>query len=495
MRNFWVTLLFFPWLFFLYQNCFAADTPATSDKTKACLSCHSSIHPGIVEDWKTSRHSHKTPGQGLKVNGLSKRISSSDIPQDLQRVTVGCAECHTISPETHEDSFSHAGFRVHTVVTPKDCALCHKQEADQYSKNIMSFARKNLNQNPVYQDLQRTIHGKIERDGTKIEFQPANEFTRAESCYYCHGTELSVTGNKTRTTSMGPMQFPIIKGWPNQGSGRVNPDNSRGSCAACHTRHDFSIAEARKPYTCKECHIGPDVPAYKVYSSSKHGTEFSSQSPSWNFDNVPWTIGRDFTAPTCAVCHMSLTVDTRGQVIAKRTHAMSPRLSWRIFGLIYAHPHPVNPDTTILKNSAGLTLPTELNGRPIKDGLIDSKRQKERRERMQAVCKTCHGSSWVSNHWQRLQNTLVQSNQAVKAATECMSEAWEQGLAQKRSLFDEAIEKKWSNIWLINANKIRFTSAMAGGGDYGVFAQGRFSLSKKIKEMEDWLLIHQELSP
>ena len=114
---------------------------------------------------------------------------------------------------------------------------------------------------------------------------------------------------------------------------------------------------------------------------------------------------------------------------------------------------------------------------------------------MQAVCKACHGSSWVNNHWQRLQNTITQSNKAVKAATESMSAIWEKGLAQqKKSLFDEAIEKKWSNIWLINANKIRFASAMAGGGDYGVFAQGRFALSKKIKEMEDWFLIHQQIS-
>ncbi|HMB30764.1 MAG TPA: multiheme c-type cytochrome [Desulfohalobiaceae bacterium] len=495
MRTFWTTFLFLFFLLSLYQSCFGSDAPPISDKTKTCLSCHNTIHPGIVEDWQTSRHSHNTPKQSQQVQGLAKRISSSDIPKNLQKVTVGCAECHTLSPKTHKDSFSHAGFQVHTVVTPKDCALCHRQETEQYARNIMSFARKNLNQNPVYQDLQRTIHGTIIEDKTKIGFQPANDFTRAESCYYCHGTQLLVTGNKTRKTSMGPMQFPIIKGWPNQGSGRVNPDKSKGSCTACHTRHAFSIAEARKPYTCKECHIGPDVPAYKVYSASKHGNIFFAKVNSWNFSKVPWTVGQDFTAPTCAVCHMSLTVDKNGQVIAKRSHNMGTRLSWRIFGLIYAHPHPSEPDTTKLKNSAGLNLPTELNGQPIENGLIDPTQQKTRKNRMQAVCKACHGSSWVNNHWQRLQNTITQSNKAVKAATESMSAIWEKGLAQQnKSLFNEAIEKKWSNIWLINANKIRFASAMAGGGDYGVFAQGRFALSKKIKEMEDWFLIHRKLS-
>jgi hydroxylamine dehydrogenase len=56
--------------------------------------------------------------------------------------------------------------------------------------------------------------------------------------------------------------------------GRVNLDGSRGACSACHTRHRFSIEMARKPYTCKECHVGPDVPAFKVYSASKHGNIF-----------------------------------------------------------------------------------------------------------------------------------------------------------------------------------------------------------------------------
>ncbi len=27
--------------------------------------------------------------------------------------------------------------------------------------------------------------------------------------------------------------------------GRINPDGSRGSCSACHTRHSFSIAQER----------------------------------------------------------------------------------------------------------------------------------------------------------------------------------------------------------------------------------------------------------
>jgi len=36
--------------------------------------------------------------------------------------------------------------------------------------------------------------------------------------------------------------------------------------------------------------------------------------------------------------------------------------------------------------------------------------------------------------------------------------------------------------------KLRSVStAMGGGGDYGVFADGRYHLMKTVREMEDWL--------
>ena len=90
----------------------------------------------------------------------------------------------------------------------------------------------------------------------------------------------------------------------------------------------------------------------------------------WNFEAVPWTVGEDFTAPTCATCHVSLVVSGEGEVVVKRTHQMNDRLPWRLFGLIYAHPHPQSPDTTKIKNRMGLPLPTELTGEPVMDDVF-----------------------------------------------------------------------------------------------------------------------------
>ncbi|GAB6886957.1 hypothetical protein JCM13304A_04550 [Desulfothermus okinawensis JCM 13304] len=57
------------------------------------------------------------------------------------------------------------------------------------------------------------------------------------------------------------------------------------------------------------------------------------------------------------------------------------------------------------------------------------------------------------------------------------------GLNKNKSIFDEPMEKKWTELWLFYANSIRFSAAMSGGGDYGVFANGRFQLNKNLDEI------------
>jgi hydroxylamine dehydrogenase len=465
------------------------DVPL-SGETESCLECHRTIHPGIVADWEKSRMSKVTPAQALKKTELERRISVEKAPGGLADVVVGCAECHTLSSDTHEDSFEHQGFRVHTVVTPRDCAACHAVEAEQYTGNLMSHAYGNLNHNPVHHDLMVSANGvQIFEDGKTVVKEPDPD-TNADSCNYCHGTKVGVKGFRTKETDFGEVELPILEGWPNQGVGRINPDASKGSCAACHTRHQFAIETARKPYTCAECHKGPDVPAYKVYTVSKHGNIYSSLGDAWEFSSVPWKVGKDFSAPTCASCHVSLVVSDEGEVVAKRTHQMNDRLSWRIFGLIYAHPHPKLPDTTIIKNKAGLPLPTELTGEPVTGYLIDADEQGRRRAAMQKVCLSCHSQGWVTGQFHRFETTIENANRMTLTATMVLLSAWEKGaakgLAQGDSIFNEAIEKKWVEQWLFFANSTRYASAMAGA-DYGAFANGRWYMAKNIQEMVDWL--------
>jgi hypothetical protein len=179
---------------------------------------------------------------------------------------------------------------------------------------------------------------------------------------------------------------------------------------------------------------------------------------------------------------------------------MSDRLGWRIFGLIYAHPQPKSPDTTVIRNKAGLQLPTDLDGSFAMDYLISAEEVTARRATMQRTCLACHDTSWVNGFFARLDNTIQTSNQSVKTATQVMQQIWDRGyaigLAGKSSPFDEFIERRWSDIWLLYANNIRFVSAMAGGGDYGVFEDGRYHLTKTLMDLHDWKhtrdLIHKK---
>lgn len=462
-----------------------------SEDTQTCIECHQVVTPGIVADWGKSMHSKKTPGQALKDAALSRKISVEKLPVGLDGVVVGCAECHTSNAKAHKDTFEHNGFKVHIVVTPKDCAICHPREVGEYDKNIMSQAYGNLKGNSLYQGLMDSVNAAQDFHGGKLSYATkVSDKTEADSCLYCHGTKIEIKGTEARNTEMGEMEFPVLKGWPNQGVGRINPDDTKGSCTSCHPRHSFSMATARKPYACSQCHKGPDVPAYKVYMVSKHGNIFSSKSKDWNFDATPWVVGRDFSAPTCATCHVSLILTEEGEIVSHRTHQMNDRSGWRIFGLPYAHAHPKSADTSIIRNKAGLPLPTELTGEPVASFLIDSKEQAARTERMKKVCLSCHSSQWVDGQFTRFENTIKTTNQMTLAATKLLLTAWEKGAAkglnQKDSIFNEAIEKMWVEQWLFYANSTRFAAAMLGA-DYGVFANGRWYMSKNLQMMVDWL--------
>jgi hypothetical protein len=105
----------------------------------------------------------------------------------------------------------------------------------------------------------------------------------------------------------------------------------------------------------------------------------------------------------------------------------------------------------------------------------------------------------VNGHWARFENTLRETNAKTLTATQIMTDIWAAGLAsglkQNASPFDEVIERRWADTWLIYANTIRFASAMGGGGDYGVFADGRYELNKATMDLHDWLEFRRLVLP
>jgi hydroxylamine dehydrogenase len=493
------TLAFFVAAVFLAASFSLAGEPPVSSETQGCIGCHSSVTPGIVKDWMQSRHSKTTPAEGMAKSELKRRISAKEVAAGLKAKVVGCYECHGLNPERHKDNFDHYGYKVNVVVSPGDCSTCHPVEAEQYSGSKKANAWGNLQYNPVYLTLVNTVIGLKQVSDDTITMSPPSHFTRQEACFGCHGTKVEARGMKTVQTAMGAIKVPDLTNWPNQGVGRLNPDGTKGACTSCHPRHSFSIEVARKPYTCSQCHLEPDVPAWNVYDESKHGDILLSEQNQWNFTDVPWTVGEDFLAPSCSTCHMSLLVSPDGSVIAERSHDFGARLWVRLFGLIYSHAQPKKGDTSIIRNADGLPLPTTFTGEPAAKYLIDKQEQARRKGIMMSVCKGCHSTDWTEMHFAKLDSTLQETDKMTLAATKLISEAWRLGIADKSNPFDEALEQKWIKQWLFFGNSVRYSSAMTGAPDYAAFKYGWWDLTNNLQEMRDKIemkkkLMHEERS-
>jgi hydroxylamine dehydrogenase len=97
----------------------------------------------------------------------------------------------------------------------------------------------------------------------------------------------------------------------------------RNGCIACHTRHAFSLEEARKPEACYTCHMGPDHPNYEAYMSSKHGSIYVARGASWDWNRpIPEA---DWEAPSCAYCHMLYVGDDGAR---HTSHNMTRKIIW-----------------------------------------------------------------------------------------------------------------------------------------------------------------------
>ena len=110
------------------------------------------------------------------------------------------------------------------------------------------------------------------------------------------------------------------------------------------------------------------------------------------------------------------------------------------------------------------------------------------------ACIECHASvhpgivaAWEKSRLAKVTPMAAKSMIQKKRRVSFWEKGAAKGLAQKDSIFNEAIEKKWVEQWLFYANSTRYASAMVGAADYGAFANGRWYMSRNIQEMVDWL--------
>ena len=293
-------------------------------------------------------------------------------------------------------------------------------------------------------------------------------------CMECHGS--LVIPYKVERDKV------YLWGWPNNGVGRVDPDGSLGTCTACHPRHQFSIEYARKPETCGQCHLGVDHPHIEVYEESKHGNIYAMTGESWNWEALPWRVGIDFTAPTCATCHMSTLATPDGKIVVQGTHDLRRRIVWDSMHF-FAFPKPKWPDHTqnaVFKGASQLTGAGLLENRVAFEGyrIVSGAKKglelpnlpvieyygelKEHREEMKAVCKLCHSPQWVDNYFIIYDANQIDYNITANFAFQLLKYAWKLGIHDPKNKIDEFMEIMWYYIWHHDGRRWRAGVAMMG---------------------------------
>jgi hydroxylamine dehydrogenase len=346
----------------------AEENVMISKEGMVCIGCHEMQSPSFVQEWRISRHA---------VKG------------------VDCYTCHK-AEKSDPDAMDHNGFTIAVLVTPKDCGRCHQKEVKEMTTSHHAKAGDILNSLDNY--LGEVVGGPE---------------AVATGCWQCHGSKIKVLANgKLDTTT-----------WPNTGIGRINPDGSNGSCSACHTRHNFSRAQAREPEACGKCHLGPDHPQKEVYEESKHGILYAAFKERLNLHSDKWVVGRDYTAaPTCSTCHMGATPSQAA------THDVGARISWTL--------RP--PLSKKLENAD------------------------KRRDAMKDVCSSCHAAPFVVGFYRQFDNLVDLYNvKYANPATAIRQELIDKGKLTKAD-FDEKLDWIYYELWHHEGRRARHGAAMSG---------------------------------
>ena len=279
----------------------------------------------------------------------------------------------------------HTRLPVSVLVPPSVCGRCHTREQEQFNASGHFRAYRQIIPKDSLHALVQVHEG---RDHPELSNAPDET-----GCMQCHGTRIKV----------GEDGRPDPTTWPNVGMGKTYPDDSTGNCSTCHTRHLFSIAEARKPFACASCHLGPDHPNIEIFENSKHGHIYHTDGQNWTWDSAPdaWEPG-DYRGPTCATCHMS------GIGELSVAHNITDRLYWNLWA-----------KESKMRDSDDILSPLLCNG-------------PEGRERMKQVCSSCHSSTHTDGFFEQGDKAVKLYNQGYYQPAKAMhDEPAEKGLLKE----------------------------------------------------------------
>lgn len=296
------------------------QTVSAGEGDSACITCHEKINPGVVKQWRGSKHA-TTKKKGKQV---------------------GCKKCHG---DKHVSETDIANVKMPTA---KTCKKCHMKQYKQFNRGKHALAELSVTAIPMFGKQPPAI--------------------QKMGCGKCHNI------------------------------GMKHPDGSVGKCDSCHTRHKFSVKEARKPEACETCHMGEDHSQYEMWRSSKHGVVHHADPKSKR-------------APVCQDCHMQ-----------GGDHAVMT--GWGFLGLRLPVPtEEWQKDTmTIVRAIGPWGQDEEGMGqrvgaiKALKLARLDEETFQALRKKMIAACAKCHSARFGKDH-------LELADEVIRETTHLMAKA------------------------------------------------------------------------
>ena len=420
----------------------ASTSPTiTPAQNQACADCHRKNSPALVMEWERSVHYQRS---------------------------VGCLDCHA-SEQGKPGAWLHEGAYVSVLVTPKDCSQCHEPEYQEFSRSHHARAGE------ILASLDNVL-------AEKAAGMPGNIADAVNGCWQCHGGIIKFQRDaQGQILTTGKEHKPVIDPdtWPNSGIGRLNPDGSKGSCNACHSRHSFEAKLARAPENCGKCHLGPDHPEIEIYNESKHGIAFNANRDKMALNKDSWVLGKDYSAaPTCASCHISSYMTPEG-VAKGNSHDVGERISWTLRPVMSAKLNQITfedgakedyPETRPLPKVGDEVTTSEQVVRNEKMASTTVKRKvarittwQQRRDSMKGACLNCHNHTYVDNFYKQFDDLVVLYNDKfAKPAQQLMDELTRDGVLNPKAPFEHEVQWVFWELWHHEGRRARHGASMMG---------------------------------
>ncbi|MGE5056114.1 MAG: multiheme c-type cytochrome [Acidobacteriota bacterium] len=295
---------------------------------------------------------------------------------------ITCVACHG---DQHTSANDVAKVK---MPTPDTCATCHSTQVEQYKKGKHSIAWAAMK-------AMLTIH-----------WQPMAMIEGEKGCGGCHKVGLK-TPNEIADLRQHGFGF------------------GSAACDSCHTRHTFSVEEARQPQACESCHMGFDHPQWEMYSSSKHGVRHELKDLK--------VLAPDAAAPTCQTCHMQ-----------NGNHEV--RTAWGFLAVRLPLPEDKQwaADRVTILQALGVLDP---DGKPT--AMVDTVKaadvarltqedwQRER-DKMLKTCNQCHSGNFAKQQLQQGDDMIRNADHLMAEAIRIVAGLYKDGVLEKPKNYSNA---------------------------------------------------------